>query len=107
MKILGKIGVVGDNQRQVERAAVFSAAIIESDYTQHGGIGDMDQVGLEFSDRGSHGGAGQGKVEFRVEGEGMAPDAHDAALLELTKAAVRRKNEDLVTETAELLHGLA
>jgi hypothetical protein len=68
-QVLGKIGVVGDDQRQTQSASVFSAAVVKGGDPQQGGIGDVEEIGLELSDDGAHGGAGKGEAQFGVKRE--------------------------------------
>ena len=67
MKILGQIGVIGDNQRQTESSAVFSATEKQPGNAQKGWIGNMNEVGLEIGDSLVHGGAGQGQAQLGIE----------------------------------------
>jgi hypothetical protein len=107
MKILGKIGVVGDDYRQMQGAAVFPTTIVETGYSQEGGFDDVENVRLEIGDNPSHGGARKGKTEFRVKDERPAFHAHDTGMLEFGEAALRRKDEDFVAEAFELFDCLA
>lgn len=106
-KVLGKIGVVGDDQRQVQSAAVRPAAVIERGDAQKCWIGDVDEVRLKLRDGLPDGGAWKGEAQLGIESERPALHADDARMFKLGKAAGGRKDENLVAKACQLPDGLA
>jgi hypothetical protein len=107
VKVLGKICVVGDDEREMKGSAIFSASVIEGGYAKQRGIGDVEKIGFEFIDCAPHGGARQGKAKLRIEEERAPFDADNPGLLKMIEAAFRGKDEDLVTEAFQLVDSLA
>ena len=107
MEVLGQIGVVGDNQGQMEGSAVLSATVIQPGNAQQGWVGDVDEVGLKFDDGPAYGSVGKCKAKLRIDEERVALGADDAGLLKVVETAIRGKDKDLVAKFFQLVDSLA
>src|SRR6185437_5418170 len=66
VKIFGKVGMVGNHNRQMKRPALPAAAIIEPGYPQQCRIGDVKNIWLELCVYLPYGSARKCQTKFRV-----------------------------------------
>lgn len=67
----------------------------------------MENVRFEFRKNVAHPGVGQSQAKLRIKRESMAPHSNNAKMFKFGDAAIRRKDENLMSEFAKLADRLA
>ncbi len=107
MKVGGQVGVVGDDQRQAQRAALFSASIVESGDTEQRWVRNVNQIRLELAERVPEGRPWRRQPQFGIHGERPALHADDGDTFKFTHAAIGRNHQHLVAEIPQLADAFA